>query len=127
METNSNMPMGSTVAGLFRESADKAVREQAAGFAKDQIEELSDLGGTPEHTAIMFDELVDLGLTRRTRHFQVRGGGVLLTLHAGKPGGRRYRFERYEATGLVHQTPRPPQALMRNRHDEQGSPTPRAA
>jgi len=52
METNSNMPMGSTVAGLFRdrESADKAVRElQAAGFAKDQIEELSDLGGTPEH------------------------------------------------------------------------------
>ena len=89
METNSNMPMGSTVAGLFhdRKSADKAVRElQAAGFAKNQIEELSDLGGTPEHTAIMLDELVDQGLTKEdTQYFQdhLKTGGVLLTLHAG--------------------------------------------
>ena len=110
METNSNMPMGSTVAGLFRDrkSADKAVRElQAAGFAKNQIEELSDLGGTPEHTAIMLDELVDQGLTKEdTQYFQdhMKTGGVLLTLHAGSQGSEAISIlERYGAdTGLVH-------------------------
>ena len=110
METKSNMPMGSTVAGLFhdRESADKAVRElQAAGFAKNQIEELSDLGGTPERTAIMLDELVDLGLTKEdTQYFQnnLEAGGVLLTLHAGSQAREAISIlERYGAdTGLVH-------------------------
>ena len=110
METNSNMPMGSTVAGLFRDrkSADKAVRElQAAGFAKNQIEELSDLGGTPEHTAIMLDELVDQGLTKEdTQYFQdhLKTGGVLLTLHAGSQASEAISIlERYGAdTGLVH-------------------------
>ena len=110
METKSNMPMGSTVAGLFRdrESADKAVRElQAAGFAKNQIEELSDLGGTPERTAIMLDELVDLGLTKEdTQYFQdnLEAGGVLLTLHAGNQAREAISIlERYGAdTGLVH-------------------------
>ncbi len=77
MEANNNMPMGSTVAGLFRDrkSANKAVRElQASGFAKNQIEELSDLGGTP-------DELVEQGLTKEdTQYFQdhLKTGGVLL-------------------------------------------------
>ena len=110
METKSNMPMGSTVAGLFRDrkSADKAVRElQAAGFAKNQIEELSDLGGTPESTAIMLDELVDLGLTKEdTQYFQdnLEAGGVLLTLHAGNQAREAISIlERYGAdTGLVH-------------------------
>ncbi len=110
METNSNMPMGSTVAGLFRdrESANKAVRElQAVGFAKKQIEELSDLGGTPESTAIMLDELVDLGLTKEdTQYFQdnLEAGGVLLTLHAGSQAREAISIlERYGAeTGLVN-------------------------
>ena len=110
METKSNMPMGSTVAGLFRdrESADKAVRElQASGFAKNQIEELSDLGGTPERTAIMLDEMVDLGLTKEdTQYFQdnLEAGGVLLTLHAGNQAREAISIlERYGAdTGLVH-------------------------
>jgi len=96
------MPMGSTVAGLFHASADKAVRElQAAGFAKDQIEELSDLGGTPEHTAIMFDELVDLGL-RRTRTSRKTWAGAAHVAR-GQPGeGGDIDSERYGAAGLAH-------------------------
>lgn len=107
METNSNMSMGSTVAGLFRDrkSANKAVRElQASGFTKNQIEELSDLGRTPEHTA---DELVGQGLTKEdTQYFQdhLEAGGVLLTLHAGSQASEAISIlERYGAdTGLVH-------------------------
>jgi uncharacterized protein (TIGR02271 family) len=113
METNSNVSMGSTVAGLFRDraSADKAVQDlQAAGFALDQIEELGGSGGTTEGTATMLDELVGLGLTQEdAQHFQgsLEAGGVLLTLHAGSKATEALSIlERYGAdTGTMHLNP----------------------
>jgi uncharacterized protein (TIGR02271 family) len=113
METNSNMPMGSTVAGLFRdrESAEKAVQDlQAAGFALDQIEKLDSSGGTTEGTATMLDELVVMGLTQSdAQHFQgsLETGAVLLTLHVGNQATEALSIlERYGAdTGTMHLNP----------------------
>jgi len=113
METNSNMHMGSTVAGLFRDrtSADKAVQDlQTAGFAKDQIEGLGDPGETPGHIATMLDELVGLGLTQEdVQHFRgnLEAGGILLTVHAGSQVREAISIlERHGAdTGAMHLDP----------------------
>ena len=113
MATNSNMHMGSTVAGLFRDraSADKAVQDlQSAGFAKDQIEKLGDPDGTPEHITTMLDELVGLGLTQEdVQHFQgnLEAGGMLLTVQAGSQAKEAISIlERHGAdTGAMHLNP----------------------
>jgi len=86
METNSNMPMGHG-GRLFRdrESADKAVRElQAAGFAEGPDRGVERPRRDARHTAIMFDELVDLGLTRRTRTLPGKPGGGRSAAHAAR-------------------------------------------